>query len=331
VGTRSGNIRCVTNTGRLYSHKSLNYQADSELKRTNKSFNNITVSRNFSSFGNTIWRKIKMPEILSNMAKQVLNGQASSDAQQNWKQSPYFHTTNATTNQSSNSTAQNNANINTDTPPEYESPHPPAALRNRQPIYEKIVPILDELVKKQKKLSGSNYAQIRTLEIASGTGAHLEWFDYQVNQPSDYQVKHNPPSGGDGLPIDLSGVNFSWQPSDLDTSRFCAERHPTRDGIEQPWVLNMEDFDEEDTDFSEMSGMNGFVPQKIRERVQGNRKTTDLVYVANLTHISPFSATRGLFRLATRELRDGGVLVVYGPFTVNGNSRRNRTANFIRV
>jgi hypothetical protein len=41
----------------------------------------------------------------------------------------------------------------------------------------------------------------------------------------------------------------------------------------------------------------------------------DVVYCANMTHISPWSATEGLMDLAGRALRrPGGLLVLYGPY-----------------
>jgi len=41
----------------------------------------------------------------------------------------------------------------------------------------------------------------------------------------------------------------------------------------------------------------------------------DAVFCANMTHISPWSATEGLMKLASRVLtRPGGLLVLYGPY-----------------
>lgn len=45
----------------------------------------------------------------------------------------------------------------------------------------------------------------------------------------------------------------------------------------------------------------------------------DVVYCANMTHISPWSATEGLMRLAGRRLRTpGGLLALYGPYLEAG-------------
>ena len=44
----------------------------------------------------------------------------------------------------------------------------------------------------------------------------------------------------------------------------------------------------------------------------------DVVFVANLTHIAPWSATRGLVEGAAARLAAGGLLLIYGPFNEGG-------------
>lgn len=44
----------------------------------------------------------------------------------------------------------------------------------------------------------------------------------------------------------------------------------------------------------------------------------DAVFVANLTHISPWAATLGLMAGAAARLRAGGLLLIYGPFNEDG-------------
>ncbi|WP_370286591.1 DUF938 domain-containing protein [Pseudooceanicola nanhaiensis] len=44
----------------------------------------------------------------------------------------------------------------------------------------------------------------------------------------------------------------------------------------------------------------------------------DAVFVANLTHISPWTATLGLVEGAAARLKAGGVLMIYGPFNEAG-------------
>jgi SAM-dependent methyltransferase len=54
----------------------------------------------------------------------------------------------------------------------------------------------------------------------------------------------------------------------------------------------------------------------------------DMVYVANMVHISPWDATEGLMRGAGQALRPGGRLVVYGPFIVEGEALAPSNAAF---
>jgi SAM-dependent methyltransferase len=54
----------------------------------------------------------------------------------------------------------------------------------------------------------------------------------------------------------------------------------------------------------------------------------DLVYAANLLHISPWPATAGLLRGAARHLAAGGRLLLYGPFQVPGEPLAPSNAAF---
>eukprot|EP00892_Ulva_mutabilis_P008302 jgi/Ulvmu1/5844/UM025_0103.1 len=54
----------------------------------------------------------------------------------------------------------------------------------------------------------------------------------------------------------------------------------------------------------------------------------DVVMVANMCHISPWPATAGLCRGAGKVLRPGGLLMVYGPFKVDGQCTTASNASF---
>jgi SAM-dependent methyltransferase len=54
----------------------------------------------------------------------------------------------------------------------------------------------------------------------------------------------------------------------------------------------------------------------------------DAVYTANLLHIAPWAVTPAFMQGAARALRPGGVLVVYGPFVVDGEPLAPSNAAF---
>ena len=54
----------------------------------------------------------------------------------------------------------------------------------------------------------------------------------------------------------------------------------------------------------------------------------DVVYAANLLHIAPWAVTPAFMRGARRALQPGGVLVVYGPFIVDGETLPASNAAF---
>lgn len=51
-----------------------------------------------------------------------------------------------------------------------------------------------------------------------------------------------------------------------------------------------------------------------------NGKTFHLMTCINMIHISPWSATLGLMKLAGRQLTKGGCLYLYGPYVVAGET-----------
>jgi len=56
--------------------------------------------------------------------------------------------------------------------------------------------------------------------------------------------------------------------------------------------------------------------------------TFDAIFSANLVHIAPWQACRGLMRGAGLHLRSGGVLVLYGPFRIGGEHTAPSNAAF---
>jgi hypothetical protein len=52
------------------------------------------------------------------------------------------------------------------------------------------------------------------------------------------------------------------------------------------------------------------------------------IFCANMVHIAPWAACVGLFSLASRLLRDGELLVTYGPYSVHGKHTAESNARF---
>ena len=119
----------------------------------------------------------------------------------------------------------------------------------------------------------------RALEVASGTGQHAAHF-------------------AAALP------GWTWQPSDLGDAQFGAI-----------------------TTWAAQAGAANVLPPR-RLDVQAARWPSpgeppfeapfDLVFAANLLHISPWACTPGLMQGAARHLAPGGRVVTYGPYLEDG-------------
>jgi len=103
---------------------------------------------------------------------------------------------------------------------------------------------------------------------------------------------------------EMAGVD--WQPSDRDDALFDAVRGWAREeGVEArraPVRLDVTD------DAAWPAG------------------PFDAVFSANLIHIAPWEACQGLLRGAGRVLREGGLLLLYGPFRVEGHTAPSNEA-----
>ncbi len=54
----------------------------------------------------------------------------------------------------------------------------------------------------------------------------------------------------------------------------------------------------------------------------------DVIYNANMVHIAPIEAARGLFRGAGRILEPGAMMITYGPYRLNGEHTSESNAQF---
>ena len=170
------------------------------------------------------------------------------------------------------------------------SPHHPSALRNRGPIVAKLTEIL------------SAEAAGAALEIASGTGAHLEVLAPALPrlrwQPSEYC-----PEGVKAVRLDALGKIGERTGGASELEQLDANLR----GIANvaPAVA---------LDASEPFERWPAVLQPPAEDPGQHR----LVFVSNVCHISPWAVTLGLLSGAARLLAPGGALLIYGPFKVGG-------------
>lgn len=140
----------------------------------------------------------------------------------------------------------------------------PAANRNREPIFESILPWLDQIAQV------SSRSDVSLLEIASGTGQHAAYF------ASRYPT-------------------LTIQPSDLvednaDSVNAWAESLNVNDQVASLLALD------------------------VRMSAQWPKRHFDVIFCANMIHISPWSATEALFKESPLHLNQHGLIITYGPY-----------------
>ena len=135
--------------------------------------------------------------------------------------------------------------------------------------------------------------QARVLEVASGTGQHAQHFATAV--PGwDWQ----PTEAGAAPPAATAAL------AALAALAEIAARCAGLPGVRAPLALDV------------------LAPWPVPPA------SFDVVYAANLLHIAPWAVTPALMRGARRALQPGGVLVVYGPFVVDGEKLAASNAAF---
>jgi len=99
----------------------------------------------------------------------------------------------------------------------------------------------------------------------------------------------------------------TWQPSDCDQNNLPSlhaykQEHP--DNIMDPLVLD------------------------VSEDLDLKNKTYDFILCTNMIHISPWAATLGLLSNAGCILQPGGLLITYGPYSLDGVLEPESNRNF---
>jgi SAM-dependent methyltransferase len=91
---------------------------------------------------------------------------------------------------------------------------------------------------------------------------------------------------------------WDWQPTDPDAAALAST---------SAWAAD-----------AAVLGLRAPVRLDVTAHVWPVKRVFDAVFCANLLHISPWPTTAALMQGAARHLLPGGVLVVYGPFLVDG-------------
>jgi len=141
-----------------------------------------------------------------------------------------------------------------------------------------------EVVKERAELLRNNDQSVplTVLEIAAGTGEHTELF--ASNLPN---CRYLPTE----MDVSMHSSIIAWNTSTIESGT-----------VLPPVALDVLDFDR----------FKSIVPSSFCG------SNVDAVININMIHISPWSCTNGLFSIAAAALRPGGILLMYGPFRVNG-------------
>lgn len=123
------------------------------------------------------------------------------------------------------------------------------------------------------------------LEIASGAGVHAVYLAQRLPHAAYYPTDPDPSA--------LASIAAY-------TAELPAESHR----IQSPQKLTLD--------------QNGVVPEDSPVINDYLPSTLDVILCINMVHISPWSATIGLFKLASQKLPSGGILYLYGPYRVQG-------------
>jgi len=176
--------------------------------------------------------------------------------------------------------------------PGTDADHHPSALRNRGPILEQVKTLLPPAA------SFSGLA----LEVASGTGAHLELyaaaFPGVTFQPSEYVPAAAAPDDEQWARHGKIGARRGLEELACLDSHGCQRFANVRPAVALDLSVTWDAW-----------------PATVRE-MQGRHV---LLLCSNVLHISPWECTQGLMGGAGRALGSGGHLFVYGPFKVGGS------------
>lgn len=202
----------------------------------------------------------------------------------------------------------------------------PSAQRNKEPIWSvletNVLPLL-HLVHGQNK----NGRPLTVLEVAAGCGVHSTFFAskleeryLQQEETEDEKEKEN------------TFASVHWIATDPDLPSFKSLQERIREyqtsttRTDTDSTTNEKDARKERTSqctFQALPmtlGNDGIIEDDAKHVIHKLQQSLNLILCINMIHISPWSATIGLFRVAKEQLCKGGILMTYGPYKENGTA-----------
>ena len=171
----------------------------------------------------------------------------------------------------------------------------PSAERNKGPIWSVLSEhVLPTIITNNKEDidDGTPPTTIQVLEIAADAGVHSLFFSEKMKQEN---------------------IHFQWIPSEPDYAcrlsiqeRIQSSSNELKSCISSPIQLTLNE--------------SGMMEDDCHLLQPSSFGTFHIMTCINMIHISPWSATIGLFKVSSQFLVDGGVLLCYGPYKVNGTA-----------
>ena len=168
----------------------------------------------------------------------------------------------------------------------------PSAQRNKDPIYSVIESsVLPSLTQPS---DGKSQPSLNALEIAAGCGVHTTHFVSKLAEKTN--------------------LNVQWIPTDPDPPSLQSLRARVSEFVSPDSArIQMH----EPISLSLVEG--GISEEEARSKLS-QMPFLNFIICINMIHISPWTATLGLFKVGGEILCAGGILVTYGPYKQNGTA-----------
>lgn len=159
----------------------------------------------------------------------------------------------------------------------------PSAQRNKEPIWQ--------FLSSEVLSYPGNYEAYQVLEVATGAGVHTDYFAPKLAET-------------------LTNKTCTWYPSDptqgsLDSIQCYIKDNNLGHIVKPPCTLTLNE--------------NGIAEKETATLLDGIGNI-DLMICINMIHISPWEATIGLMKEASKRLSDAGFLYCYGPYREDGTA-----------